>query len=77
MLNGKHREIVTDFKDWLRFVDLLKDDEYGPEEKFESILLFYCDPLPFADQANACKPLIDFFNIHVARPFLYGKENKQ
>ena len=22
-------------------------------------------------------PLIDFFNIHVARPFLYGKENKQ
>ena len=40
MLNGKHREIVTDFKDWLRFVDLLKDDEYGPEEKFESILLF-------------------------------------
>lgn len=63
MLNGKRREIVTDFKDWLKFVDLLKDDEYGPEEKFESILLFYLDPLSDADQSNACKPLIDFFKM--------------
>lgn len=63
MLNGKKREIVTDFKDWLRFVDLLKDEEYGPEAKFESILLFYLSPLPITEQAGAFKPLIDFFKM--------------
>lgn len=71
MLNGKQREIVTDFKDWLKFVDLLKDDEFSQEEKFESILLFYLDPLPVAEQVNACKPLIDFFKMAEAEEKSY------
>lgn len=66
MLNGRKREIVTDFKDWLRFVDLLKDEAYGPEAKFESILLFYLKPLPIEEQSSAFKPLIDFFKMSEA-----------
>jgi hypothetical protein len=77
MLNGKRREIVTDFKDWLKFVDLLKDDEFSPEEKFESILLFYCDPVPIKDQANACKPLIDFFKMTEAEDKSYQADYEE
>lgn len=63
LLHGVKREIVTDFKDWLRFVDMLKDTELSDQLKLESMLQFYFDDLPLSDRPNAHKPLVDFFSM--------------
>ena len=70
VLNGTEREIVTDFKDWLRFVDMLKAEELSNEEKFQTMLNFYFDELPAGDLIGAFKPLEGFFRMDGA----YKKE---
>ena len=68
MLNGVERKIVTDFKDWIRFADMLRDEALGLEDKVEYILDFYMDELPASDWAAAVKPLLDFFKMIAADP---------
>ena len=63
ILNGRSRRIVTDFKDWLRFYDMLRDPELETVDKFEIICSFYLDPLVPADMDSLHKPLIDFFKM--------------
>lgn len=61
ILNGKEREIVTDFKDWLRFVDMIKDDSLSNDEKMQIMLAFYLEEIPLKDSGEAHKPLEEFF----------------
>lgn len=61
VLDGVEREIVTDFRDWLRFYDMLRDPEGTNAEKVQVMLSFYLDPLPVSAYARAHKPLLSFF----------------
>ena len=61
VLDGVEREIVTDFRDWLRFYDMLRDSEGTNAEKVQVMLSFYLDPLPVSAYARAHKPLLRFF----------------
>lgn len=63
VLNGTEREIVTDFKDWLRFVDMLKDEALSNQEKLMEMLEFYYDEIPLSDISAAHKPLIGFLGM--------------
>lgn len=66
ILGSTKREIVTDFKDWLRFVDMLKDEELRADEKFDLMLLFYREKVPMEDWRMAHKPLEGFFRMEEA-----------
>ena len=61
VLDGVEREIVTDFRDWLRFYDMLRDPEGSDAEKIQVMLSFYVDPVPASSYARAHKPLLQFF----------------
>lgn len=63
VLNGTKRNIVTDFKDWLRFVDLLRDEECGPDDPFRIMLDFYLEEVPMQERAFAYDPLLAFFRM--------------
>lgn len=63
MLNGEEREIVTDFKDWLRFVDMLRDDSLEMEEKAQIMVSFYLDDIPPVQWKGAHGPLLRFFRM--------------
>lgn len=60
ILNGREYGIVTEFKDWLRFVDMVKDDSLSDGEKVEIMLSFYLEEIPAAEQGHAHKPLEGF-----------------
>lgn len=59
-------EIITDFKDWLRFVDMLKDPAVTEQDKLLIMLGFYVDDLPPTMLSMAYRPLIDFFSMKEA-----------
>lgn len=68
IVGERELEIVTDFKDWLRFVDMLKDTAVQEHEKLLIMLGFYLDELPVTEAAMAYRPLIDFFRMKGSEP---------
>ncbi|MEG7531434.1 MAG: Gp15 family bacteriophage protein [Hungatella sp.] len=77
MLNGAERGIVTDFKDWLRFVDMLKDMNLRDEEKLQVMLDFYLEDIPVCDLSSVHRPLIDFFGMRDADERMESKKTEQ
>ena len=63
MLNGSKRYIVTDFKAWLKYYDMLRDGSLSDIEKFELMRSYYFSPLTILDMKNLHKPLISFFKM--------------
>lgn len=63
ILDGAEREIVTDFKDWLRFMDMLRDETLRPEEKVRIMMSFYLDDIPETQWVGAYAPLLRFFRM--------------
>lgn len=63
MLHGTQREIVTDFKDWLRFVDMLRDDRLDLNDKVQFMISFYLDDIPASQCNEAHDPLLQFFQM--------------
>ena len=68
ILCGTSREIVTDFKDWLRFVDMLRDDALELTEKAQLMMEFYLEDIPVEQWVDAHKPLLRFFRMEAADP---------
>ena len=62
-LYGATRRIVTDFKDWLRFVDMLRDDDLRLEEKESLMMSMYLDSVPQNQWEGAYEPLLEFFQM--------------
>jgi len=60
-LCGREYPIVTDFRDWLRFYDMLRDSEGSTEEKIDVLLSFYARKIPLVYYPICHKPLIKFF----------------
>lgn len=60
------REIVTDFKDWLRFVDMLRGDALELTEKAQLMMEFYLEDIPVEQWVKAHKPLLRFFRMEAA-----------
>ena len=60
-LCGREYPIATDFRDWLRFYDMLRDPEGTQREKVETMLSFYLADVPLLAVPMAHKPLIRFF----------------
>lgn len=65
-LCGVSRKIVTDFKDWLRFVDMLHEDGLGLSEKAQLMMSFYLEEIPEKQHRAAHEPLIRFFRMEEA-----------
>ena len=61
VLCGRTLDIITDYKDWLRFYDMMRDLECSEKEKLETLLQFYLTPVPAEAVSEMHKPLIDFF----------------
>ncbi len=67
VLCGRTLDIITDYKDWLRFYDMMRDLECSEKEKLETLLQFYLTPVPAEAVSEMHKPLIDFFVMRKAR----------
>ena len=72
-LNGKNRRIITDFKDWIRFYDMLRDDELTEIDKFELMQQYYIDPVSFGDLKDMHKPLLSFYRME--NEYVEGETN--
>ena len=62
-LYGVEREIVTDFKDWLRFIDMIRCDGLSQDEKMTLMMEMYLDDIPHWQWKDAHKPLMRFFRM--------------
>lgn len=62
-LYGVEREIVTDFKDWLRFIDMIRCDGLNQDEKMALMMEMYLDDIPHWQWGDAHKPLMSFFRM--------------
>lgn len=58
-ISGKKYKIVTDFREYIKLLDLLRDDDVDTLEKAELILRWFIDP-PQADFQDCLKALSDF-----------------
>ena len=70
-LGGEERSIITDFKDWLRFYDMLRDPDLNDNEKFSLALQFYLEPSGLCVSwrpSEVLDPLIRFFRMDDAQP---------
>ncbi len=64
---GTDKRIITDFRDWLRFYDMLRDEDGTDQEKMDILLKYYLDPLSLLEIMHAKEPLIGFFNMTAAK----------
>lgn len=67
LLCGEPVKIVTDYKDWLRFYDMMHDSDCSEREKLETLLQFYLQSIPARAVPEMHKPLIDFFTMKGVR----------
>jgi len=58
-VNGKKVRIVTDFREYIKLIDLLKDDEVDETEKKELIACWFLDD-PGSDFEECLQALTDF-----------------
>lgn len=72
-LYGVEREIVTDFKDWLRFIDMLRCDELSQDEKMTLMMEMYLDNIPHWQWEEAHKPLMSFFRMDACETETVGE----
>lgn len=72
-LYGVEREIVTDFKDWLRFIDMLRCDELSQDEKMTLMMEMYLDNIPHWQWEEAHKPLMRFFRMDACETETVGE----
>ncbi len=62
-LYGVEREIVTDFKDWLRFIDMIRCDGLSQDEKMTLMMEMYLENIPHWQWGDAHEPLMSFFRM--------------
>lgn len=59
-VNGEYYPVITDFREWLRFAELVEDDSVPWQIKCRSLLQWYTDRIP-DDIEAAIYALGDFF----------------
>ena len=59
LISGEKYRIVTDFREYIKLLDLLRDNEVDTMEKAELILMWFIDP-PQADFHDCLKALSSF-----------------
>ena len=59
-IDGKEYEVITDFREWVRFADTAAADELTEEEKLCIFMLYFTKEKP-KDFSKALKALIDFY----------------
>lgn len=62
-VNGRWLRIVTDYRDWLKFYDMLRDGEMEDSEKFELMLTYYLDEFGIGDIPAMQAPLLSFYQM--------------
>ena len=62
-LHGVDQKIVTDFKDWLRFIDMLRCDGLNQSEKAQMMMEMYLSEIPNWQWGMAHEPLLRFFRM--------------
>lgn len=58
-VDGESYGIVTDFREWIKFVDMFEDTEITPQEKALAGMCWYTDDYP-GNTKNAMSALVDF-----------------
>lgn len=59
-VNGKEYGIVTDFRDWIRFIDIATDEDISDEERLKLYKMYFTDGAPF-NLSSGIKALIGFY----------------
>lgn len=67
---GASYKIITDFREWIRFIDLVKDEGVPNEDKFYLFCEWYMDERP-DDDKEALSLLCDFLTGKVEDPAEY------
>lgn len=62
-VNGRMHRIVTDYRDWLKFYDMLRDNELADREKIELMMAYYLDELTIRDIHAMQEPLLYFYQM--------------
>ena len=64
---GASYKIITDFREWIKFIDLVKDESVPNEDKFYLFCEWYMDKRP-ADDKEALNLLCDFLTVKTDDP---------
>lgn len=75
VVNDKRVRIVTDFREYIKLIDLLKDDEVNTIEKAELIMSWFLDE-PAENFQNVCKHLTDFVTNYRGRETRSNREEE-
>lgn len=59
-IEGQCYDIVTDYKEWLRFIKLVNDEELSSDMRIALMVEWYIDEIPLKILSEALEKLIDF-----------------
>lgn len=59
-IGGKKYEIITDFREWIRFLDMIKS-ELSPRDKFECIMDMFVNERPLIKDSGDFSKITDAF----------------
>lgn len=62
IVDDKKYKIKTDFRDWIMFIDMIKNETMTEEEKIENIELWFIDKVPL-NKNKMISELINFLNL--------------
>ena len=65
-VNGADVPIITDFREWIKFYDMLHDKKLSDSEKFFFLLSYYKQDPGVRSVPEFMSPLIDFFTMRNA-----------
>jgi hypothetical protein len=74
--NGWRYGIVTDFREWIRFSDMLSDGEISEEEKLLILPEYFLEPPESVDQGMV-EALFAFYRADALDPKKSGREEKE